>query len=72
MDHNYNYQQWKLQDGVQKWFDYMRCIFQLDESTDAIDTGQLVVFICMVFEDGSIKQEFFKLIPKQGRRRGEV
>lgn len=44
---------------------------QLDESTDAIDISQLIVFIRMVFKDFSTKEEMLSIIPLKGKTRGE-
>lgn len=49
------------------------CFFslQFDESTDIVDTSQLIVFIRMVFSDMSHKEEFLTVIPVKGTTRGE-
>jgi hypothetical protein len=44
---------------------------KLDESTDVSDVSQLLVFVQMVFNDGSIKEELLKTIPLHGKTRGE-
>jgi hypothetical protein len=44
---------------------------QLDESTDVSDVSQSLVFIRMVFNDGSIKEELLKTIPLHGKTRDE-
>ncbi|XP_057671177.1 protein FAM200C-like [Diorhabda carinulata] len=42
-----------------------------DESPDMTDTAQLCIFIRMVFNDMSAKEEFFRIIPLKGKTRGE-
>jgi hypothetical protein len=44
---------------------------QLDQSTDASNVSQLLVFIWMVFSYGNIKTELLKTILLQGKTRGE-
>lgn len=44
---------------------------QFDESTDVRDTAQLMIFIRMVCEDCTVKEQILKLIPMHGRTRGE-
>lgn len=54
--------------------DIDKCVFfslQFDESTDVIDTSQLCIFIRMVFENMSTKEELLKIIPMKGKTRGE-
>lgn len=53
--------------------DFDRCVsfsLQLDESTDVTDTAQLLVFIRMVFEDFSTKEELLGMISLKERTRG--
>ena len=49
-----------------KWYS-----IQCDESVDSSDTAQLAVFIRMVFEDFSTKEEFLSLLPLKTTTRGE-
>lgn len=54
--------------------DLKRCTFlslQFDESTDISDTSQLALFVRMVFDDFTVKEELLKIIPLKGRTRGE-
>ncbi|XP_028146751.2 general transcription factor II-I repeat domain-containing protein 2A-like [Diabrotica virgifera virgifera] len=54
--------------------DLQRCIFfslQFDESTDISDTSQLAIFVRMIFDDFTAKEELVKIIPLKGRTRGE-
>uniref|UniRef100_A0AAQ5Y107 HAT C-terminal dimerisation domain-containing protein n=1 Tax=Amphiprion ocellaris TaxID=80972 RepID=A0AAQ5Y107_AMPOC len=48
-----------------KWYS-----IQCDESVDSSDTAQLAVFIRMVFEDFSTKEEFLALLPLKTTTRG--
>lgn len=48
-----------------KWFS-----LQCDESVDSSDTAQLAVFIRMVFNDFSTRDEFFTLLPFKSTTRG--
>ena len=48
-----------------KWFS-----IQCDESVDSSDTAQLAVFIRMVFDDFSTKEEFLTLLPLKTTTRG--
>ncbi|KAK0142715.1 General transcription factor II-I repeat domain-containing protein 2A [Merluccius polli] len=48
-----------------KWFS-----IQCDESVDRSDTAQLAVFIRMVFDDFSTKEEFLTLLPLKATTRG--
>lgn len=48
-----------------KWFS-----IQCDESIDSSDTAQLAVFIRMVFDDFSTKEEFLTLLPLKTITRG--
>ena len=43
---------------------------QVDECTDIKGAAQLIVFICMVFEDWTIKEEVLGMITLKGRTRG--
>jgi hypothetical protein len=45
------------------------CYFslQFDDSTDVVDTSELIVFIRMVFHDMSYKEEFLTMIPMEGK-----
>ena len=52
-------------------FNYCSCFsLQLDESTDIKDAAELIVFIRMVFEDWTIKDEVLGMITLKGRTRG--
>ncbi|XP_057667241.1 zinc finger BED domain-containing protein 5-like [Diorhabda carinulata] len=54
--------------------DIMECTYfslQFDEATDMTDTAQLCIFIRMVFNDMSAKEEFLTIIPLKGKTRGE-
>lgn len=45
--------------------DFDRCSYfslQLDESTDIVDTAQLVIFVRMVFENFETKEELVKVV----------
>lgn len=44
---------------------------QLDESLDVMDTAQLVVFVRMVFQDSTTKEDFLTLLHLKDRTRGE-
>ena len=55
-------------------YDIMECTYfslQFDESTDMTDTAQLCIFIRMVFNDMSAKEEFLTIISLKGKSRGE-
>ena len=57
-----------LQESIRK------CTFlssQFDESTDFTDTAQVCVFIRMVFNDMSAKEEFLAIISMKGQTRGQ-
>ena len=43
---------------------------QCDESTDISNTAQLNIFIRMIFEDSSVKEDILSVIPLKGRTRG--
>lgn len=43
---------------------------QLDESTDISDTAQLLIFIRMVFDDFTVKEELFGMISLKEKTRG--
>jgi len=54
--------------------DIQRCHYfslQLDESNDFTKTAQLMVFIRIVFENFSVKEELLKIIPLVGRTTGK-
>ena len=60
-----------LNEQLQK--DIVLCVaflLQFDESTDITDTAQLLVFIRMVFEDFSTKEELLSMISLKGKTRG--
>lgn len=44
---------------------------QIDESTDAVDVSQMIIFIRMVLNDFSTKEEMLTIIPLKGKTRGE-
>jgi Domain of unknown function (DUF4371)/Spin-doc zinc-finger/hAT family C-terminal dimerisation region len=44
---------------------------QFDESTDAVDTAQLSVFVRMAFEDGSVKEDILIVLPLKETTKGE-
>ena len=44
---------------------------QFDESTDSVDIAQLCVFIRMVFENMTAKEELLWMLPLKGHTRGE-
>ncbi len=44
---------------------------QFDESLDAVDTAQLVVFVRMAFQDSTTKEDFLTLLHLKERTRGE-
>ena len=53
--------------------DFTKCecfSLQLDESTDIRDAAQIVVFIRMVFNDWTVKEEVFGVITLKERTRG--
>ena len=65
----------KMSENVthQLYRDFNNCSsfsLQLDESTDIKDAAQLVVFIRMVFEDWTIKEEVLGMITLKERTRG--
>lgn len=43
---------------------------QFDESTDVVDVAQLCVFVRMVFDDMSVKEELLTILPLKGHTRG--
>lgn len=50
-----------------------KCVYlvlQLYESTDTSDTSQLAVIVKMFFDNFFTKEEFLKILPLRGRRRG--
>ena len=44
---------------------------QFDESTDSVDMAQLCIFIKMVFENMTAKEELLCILPLKGHTRGE-
>ena len=55
-----------------KDIDVCECFsLQSDESTDTVDVAQLCVFIRVVFEDMSAKEELLTILPLKGHTRGE-
>ncbi|GFU95718.1 uncharacterized protein TNCV_4889071 [Trichonephila clavipes] len=44
---------------------------QFDESTDISDIAQLCIFVRMVFEDLTSKEELLTIIPLKGQTRGQ-
>ena len=65
----------KMSDNVadQLKNDFTKCecfSLQLDESTDIRDAAQIVVFIRMVFNDWTVKEEVFSVITLKERTRG--
>ena len=44
---------------------------QFDESTDMVDVAQLCIFIRMVFDDMTAKEELLTILPLKGTTRGE-
>ncbi|XP_050505187.1 general transcription factor II-I repeat domain-containing protein 2A-like [Diabrotica virgifera virgifera] len=62
------------EDVSQMKTDLQRFIFfslQFDESIDISDTSQLAIFVRMIFDDFTAKEELVKIIPLKGRTRGE-
>lgn len=58
----------------QLWKDIADCecfSLQFDESTDVSDTAQLCIFIWMVFNDMTAKEELLTLLPMKEHTRGE-
>lgn len=54
--------------------DLQKCCFlslQFDESTDVTDIAELCVFVRLVFEDMTTKEELLTMIPLKGQTRGE-
>lgn len=54
--------------------DFNDCSFlslQYDESTDLSHISQLAVFTRMVFQDFTVEEELVKIVPMEGRTRGE-
>lgn len=54
--------------------DISKCVafsLQFDESTDVTDTAHLMIFMRLVFEDCTTKEELLKMIPLHGRTRGQ-
>ncbi|XP_049444494.1 general transcription factor II-I repeat domain-containing protein 2-like [Epinephelus fuscoguttatus] len=57
---------------LKKDIDACECFsLQFDESTDTVDVAQLCVFIRMVFDDISAKEELLIFLPLKGHTRGE-
>uniref|UniRef100_A0AAV2IV26 Reverse transcriptase domain-containing protein n=1 Tax=Knipowitschia caucasica TaxID=637954 RepID=A0AAV2IV26_KNICA len=54
------------QEGFEERWGFREC----DESVDASDTAQLALFVRMVFEDFSTKEEFLTLLPLKTSTRG--
>jgi len=44
---------------------------QFDESTDFMDTAQLCIFIRIVFDDMSTREELLTILPMKGQTRGQ-
>ncbi|GFU21836.1 DUF4371 domain-containing protein [Trichonephila clavipes] len=54
--------------------DIINCIcfsLQFDESVDVVDISQLSIFVRMVFQDMSIKEELMTILPLKKKTRGE-
>lgn len=61
-----------VEEQLRKDIDACECFsLQFDESTDMVDVAQLCVFIRMVFEDMSAKEELLTILPLKGHTRGE-
>ena len=61
-----------VEEQLRKDIDVWKCFsLQFDESTDMVDVAQLCVFIRMVFEDMSAKEELLTILPLKGHTRGE-
>jgi hypothetical protein len=59
---------------VQLQHDFNKCTcfsLQFDESTDAVDTAQLSVFVRMAFEDGSVKKDILTVLSLKETTKGE-
>ncbi|GFW16885.1 uncharacterized protein TNCV_2760131 [Trichonephila clavipes] len=54
--------------------DITNCIcfsLQFDESVDVVEISQLCIFVRMVFQDTSIKEELLTILPLKKKARGE-
>lgn len=61
-----------VEEQLRKDIDACECFsLQFDESTDMVDVAQLCVFIRMVFEDMSAREELLTMLPLKGQTRGE-
>lgn len=61
-----------VEEQLRKDIDACECFsLQFDESTDMVDMAQLCVFIRMVFEDMSTKEELLTILPLKGHTRVE-
>ena len=61
-----------VEEQLRKDIDVWKCFsLQFDESTDMVDVAQLCVFIWIVFEDMSAKEELLTILPLKGHTRGE-
>ena len=61
-----------VEEQLRKDIDFCECFsLQFDESTDMVDVAQLCVFIRIVFEDMSTKEELLTILPLKGHTRGE-
>lgn len=61
-----------VEEQLRKDIDACECFsLQFDESTDMVDVAQLCVFIRMVFEDTSAREELLTILPLKGHTRGE-
>ncbi|CAL9685305.1 unnamed protein product [Knipowitschia caucasica] len=61
-----------VEEQLRRDIDMCECFsLQFDESTDIMDVSQLCVFIRMVFEDMSAKEELLSILPMKGHTRGE-
>ena len=49
--------------AIKEWSWHVRGSLQFDESTDAVDEAQLCVFVRMVFDDMSVKEELLTIFP---------
>jgi hypothetical protein len=50
---------------------YVFFSIQIDESTDAVDTAQLLLSIKIVFNDFLTREEFLKILPLTARTTGK-
>jgi len=61
-----------VEEQLRKDIDACECFsLQFDESTDMVDVAQLCVFIRIVFEDMSTKEELLTILPLKGHTRGK-